>query len=235
MNGVFHYNPGVRHQTDFANAFARCGFGVTTNRDEPADIHVIYGPHYALNQWRRHPRVLYLDRAWWGHDDTMPGDGCVSIGWLQSGCKRKFAQGSAPRPKPEMREWRHSIGRCLILADYGQDVSGIETQARDRFDTVSIRHHPADHKSKRTLCDDIARHDAVICFAGSAGFEAIKLGIPTICLDPHNPLAPVCSDSLDAPLFRGDRTQWLHDLSYAQFSLSEIADGTAWNLLKDVK
>jgi len=44
----------------------------------------------------------------------------------------------------------------------------------------------------------------------------------------------VCAETIDAPLIRPDRTDWLHRLAYAQFSLDEIADGTAWNLLERV-
>lgn len=233
MQGLIHYNPNLSHQVDHAQAFLNCGFAATPKPTGDADIHVISGPWFAYHQWKHHDRVLMIDRAWWNDPD------CVSIGWLQSDGSRRFAQGSAPRPVPEMREWKQPSPRfgelkCLVLADYGQNFADIAMQAAQRYNTVTIRQHPADRKSLIDLHDDIAWHDVVIGNKGSAVFDAIALGVPTIC-HIDNECAPVCTHTLDAPLFRGDRSQWLHEMSYKQFSLAEIADGTAWQLLKDVQ
>ena len=107
-------------------------------------------------------------------------------------------------------------------------------QASARFPSVQVREHPADIGYKRavTLKDDVQWADVVVGHSGSAIFEAIKYGTPVICTDERNPCMPVCS-RMDEELFRGDRTQWLHDMSYAQWSLSEIASGEAWQLLKE--
>jgi hypothetical protein len=232
MHKVIHYNPNLAHQIDHANAFKACGFdAVPTAYGQPADVHVISGNWFAYNAWKHHPRVLMIDRAWWGDPD------CVSIGWLQSDGSRKFAQGSAPRPKPDMEQWKKREDSCLIVADYGQDVSDIAYRASRRFTTVNVRLHPADSTERRVVALEhaIRLHDVVIGHAGTAIFEAVIQGVPTICTDPLNECAPVCSSSVDEPLFRGDREQWLHDMSYKQFTLAEIADGTAWNLLKDIQ
>lgn len=235
MQGIIHYNPGLSHQVDHAAAFKACGFAATPKSTGAADIHVVSGPYFAKQNWLHHPRVLEIDRAWWGDPD------CISIGWLQADGSRKFATGDTSRDKPDLCEWKQcqwpTFGemRCLVLADYGQDVSGIVAKASKRFNTVNVRQHPADHKSIINLKEDIGWHDVVIGSSGSAMFEAIQMGIPTICLDPDNDCAPVCSDSIDADLFRGDRELWLHEMSYKQFSLAEIADGTAWRLLKDIQ
>jgi len=238
MQGVIHYNPNLSHQVDHAKAFQACGFGATSSPYDEADIHVISGNWFAYQQWKDHPRTLMINRAYWGDPD------CVSIGWLQKDGSRKFAQGSAPRSKPEMRAWKQpwpTFGEmsCLILADYGQDINGIADAARKRFVQTEVRRHPADTQRGKfdniPLTDQVAWYDCVIATSSSAAFAAIIRGIPIICLDPRNPCAPVSSDSIGGEMYRGDRTQWLHDLSYAQFSLSEINDGTAWQLLKDIQ
>jgi hypothetical protein len=239
---LMHYNAGLKHQCQHARAFIQgCpDLLLTDQRHGDADCHIISGNWFAYSQWRHHPRVLMIDRAWWGDGDEDPK---VSIGWLQPDGSRKFATGSSPRSKPELFDWRvkklNRFGElsALVLADYGQDVCEIVSAASKRFVETKVRVHPSDCPTRRpaTLEMECGWRDVVIGTSGSSIFEAIIMGIPVICLDPLNECAPVCSDSIGAELYRGDREAWLHRLSYAQFSLSEIADGTAWNLLKDVQ
>ena len=239
MKMLMHYNMHLKHQRQHAYAFIRgcSGLSITDSRDGDADIHIISGPHFALSRWKHHPRVLMIDRAYWGDPDY------VSIGWLQDDGSRKFATGDAARKKPGLYDWKPMIWdtfgeiRCTVLADYGQDVSAIVEEASKRFLSVSVRLHPADAEVKRlvTLEEDILWSDVVIGTAGTSIFEAIKLGVPVICLDPLNPIAPVCSDSIHADLYRGERDEWLHDMSYKQWSLDEIASGEAWSYLKDAE
>jgi len=225
MQGLIHYNIALAHQVDHAQAFLSCGFDAVPSPLGDADVHVISGPHYAKRYWLNHPRVLEIDRAWWGDPD------CISIGWRQPDGTRKFASGDAPRNKPEMQPWTQGEDSCLILADYGQDTADIEQQARQRFSAVQTRPHPADKRSETTLEAAIRAHDVVIGTTGTAIFKAIQMGVPTICLDEKNECWPACS-SMDTPLYRGDRTQWLHEMSYKQFNLAEI--GVAWELLRDI-
>lgn len=228
MKKVIHYNPALSHQCDHAKAFEACGFEATTDPRAEADIHVISGPHYAKAHWLNHPRVLEIDRAWWGDPDS------ISIGWLQPDGTRKFANGDVSRETPIMEPWKTREDSCLILADYGQDPSEIEHAARMQFTSVRTRLHPADSRERyiTTLETMLRLHDVAIGHAGTSIFEAIKMGVPVICTDPKNECMPVCSGLIDAPLYRGDRKQWLHEMSYKQFSLAEISSGLAWELLK---
>jgi len=226
--GLMHYNLNMPHQCDHANAFKSAGFDTTPSPYvEAHDFHVISGPHFAFEQWK-HSTPLMIDRAWWGDPD------CVAIFWLMPDGSRKYATGTAPRPKPELQPLQPGEDSCLILADYGQDVSDIAMQARQRYGVVNIRKHPANGVGPVRLGAQIAAHDICIGSKGTSMFEAIKQGKPTVCLDDQNACAPVCSPSVDAPLNRGDRSEWMHEMSYKQFSLDEIADGTAWENLKDV-
>jgi hypothetical protein len=230
MQGLIHYNAHLSHQQDHAHAFMQCGFDATQNAYGEADCHVVSGPWFAKSRWQGHPRVLMIDRAYWGDPD------CVSIGWLQADGSRKFATGTAPRPKPELEPWKTREDSCLILADYLEDVADKETQAQRRFVTVQTRLHPTSNTSRNVtaVSDAIRLRDVVVAGKGTACFDAILQGVPVIC-DPENACADVATHDFDAPLFRGDRSEWLHEMSYKQFSLSEIADGTAWNLLKDIQ
>lgn len=228
MQGLIHYNPNLPHQVDHAQAWLSSGFAATPKPTGEAEVHVVSGPWFAESQWRGHPRVLKIDRAYWGDPEY------VSIGWLQPDGTRKFAHGSAPRPKPEYEAWRTREWSCLVLAGYDQDVTDIAYEASKRFGFVEVRKHPANEPNCVDLASAIRLRDVIICSDGTSGFEAIMQGKPTICLDPKSELMPVCTDSIDGELYRGDRNEWLHEMSYKQFSLAEIADGTAWELLRNL-
>jgi len=231
MQKVIHFNPNLQHQVDHAIAFEACGFLAKTMVDFCADVHVVSGPYYALNRWKDHPRVLMIDRAWWGDP------ACVSIGWLQPDGSRKFATGQVPRRIPGMLPWKTRECSVIVLADYGQNISDIRFRASQRFTTVKTRLHPSDNPRKwvTTLEADLMLSDVAIGHSGTAIFEAVRLGVPAICTDPANECAPVCANAINDDLYRGSRAAWLHDMSYKQFSLAEIADGTAWRLLKDIE
>jgi hypothetical protein len=227
--GVIHYNPSLSHQRDHARAFAACGFQATTDKAAPADVHVVSGPHYALTHWLHHPNVLVIDRAWWGDPD------CVSIGWLKPDGSRRFAVGDSPRPHPEPMPWKQREQSALLLVDYKQPITTLLPRVKSRFHYVRVRRHPAEVKPPEDLSAAIALCDVAVGTSGTALFDCIMAGLPSVCLDDNNPLAEVCAGSLDEDLIRPDRSDWLHRLSYAQFTLGEIADGTAWRLLKDVQ
>lgn len=227
MLGLIHYNPHLPHQRDHERAFRSIGFASTHSPKAEADVHVVSGPHYAMKHWLGHPRTLMIDRAWWGDPD------CVSIGWLNADGTRTFATGDEPRPHPATRPWKTRQQSAVVLADYGQEIGDIVRQARSRFHYVRVRRHPAEEPSNISLTSTLALCDVAIGTSGTSLFEAVVMGVPSICLDPKNPVAPMCASSLDAPLVYADRAQWLHDMSYRQFNLNEIAE--AWRLLSDVR
>jgi hypothetical protein len=241
INTLFHCCPKSPNQIEIAAAFKACGFNITTGRNEAADIHVIAGPNWAHETYIGQPNVLMVDRAWWGDGDKGQNKK-VSIGWLQANGTRKYATGDAPRPKPELEPWKTREDSCLVLPDLtkdntimGRPIEDVSREAAARFTTASVRLHPRmDRKLKQTLTDAIRQHDVVVGWVGTAVFDAIILGVPVIC-HPQNVCAPVAVTDMTTPLFRGDRTQWLHDMSYRQFSLNEIRSGLALDLLMDAQ
>ena len=115
------------------------------------------------------------------------------------------------------------------------DVTEKVTQATSRFCSVQIRQHPADTTQLRVKLETAIRlRDVIIGGKGSGVFEAIIQGKPVIC-HPDNDCADVCTSDISAPLYRGDRDKWIHEMSYKQWSLAEIASGEAWSSLKDVQ
>jgi hypothetical protein len=134
-----------------------------------------------------------------------------------------------------LKPWKTQERSCLVLADYNQDVTDITFDVKTRFGYAEVREHPANtSREMPALSSAITLRDVVVGHSGTAIFEAIVRGVPVICTDPRNPCMPVCSKPGE-PLYRGDREAWLHDMSYTQWSLAEIASGEAWEHLKDIQ
>lgn len=238
VSKLIHYNPRLQHQVDHARALSRAGFQATSLINVGAYVHAISGPWYAYDKWKGHPRTLMIDRAFWGDPEY------VSIGWLEPDGSRTFAKGEAPRPKPEFQVngWKQPWGvggkdelSCLVLADFNQDIEGIVGEAREHYVQVEVRRHPAD-QVKGTFDSipldlQVTWYDCVIATSGTAAFTALQKGVPVICLDARNPLAPVCASKIGGKLYRGGTEKWLHDLSYAQWRVDELPE--AWELLKE--
>ena len=70
-------------------------------------------------------------------------------------------------------------------------------------------------------------------FRSNSGVEALLEGIPVFAFDDGSMAWSVCNRSLtdiESPSLP-DRTQWLNDLSYAQWTLGEMKEGLAWRHL----
>ena len=222
---LVHYNPTLKQQVRYAQAFADASCDITPNPDGDADIHIVQGPHYALNRWRHHSRVLWLDRAYWGDPDE------VTLGWLQPDGTRKFARGTHKRDRPATLPWKTREESCLVLADYRQNVDGIVSEAYKRFGHVSVRRHPVEEKHALSLETCLTLSDVCIGNTSTALIDAIVLGVPVICTDPSSSVADVSVRGLGDDLYRGGREPWLHDLSWRQWGIDEIRDGSALRAL----
>lgn len=222
MKWLLHYNPGLPHQCAHAGAFKRAGIEVTPHRDGDADVHIVSGPWYALDRWRD-SECIWLDRAFWGDPEY------VSLGWVR-GNGRVFPTGEHSRPKPECFDWTTRESTALVLADYKQDTAAMVAAAHEFFDFVRVRKHPAENGGKDPLRGALMLSDVVIGHSSTALVEAAICGRPVICTDMTNPVMPVASDW--GRIRRPDRTEWLHELSWAQWTLAEIASGEAIEALK---
>lgn len=87
--------------------------------------------------------------------------------------------------------------------------------------------------STRTLQEDLADAHAVVTFNSNTGVDAALEGIPVFASDVGSMCWSIANRSLisiDVPN-KPDRTQWLADLSFAQWKPSEFAEGLAWSHL----
>lgn len=236
MGIAIHTNPGLKHQVKWGEAL-RQGFAVhnqaaavTADRYQSAWLHVVQGPHYALEPWR-HRRILYLDRCF--YDDTNL---YASIGWRAPDGSRDFKNSNSPpdRWRGTLAPWKQGEPRtALILADYNQREDQLRELASHIFSKVKLRRHPADEAPGEPLSTALAWADVAIGKSSTALVQAALAGVPLICLDPQNVARPVASHSFTEPLFRRDRRQWCYDLAYTQWHVDEITSGMAWKHLMD--
>ena len=92
-----------------------------------------------------------------------------------------------------------------------------------------VNNHNPSHGGS-SLYDDFANARVCVGYTSNSLTEAVCEGIPTISLSDESFAYPVSYDNLEVLHKRKlvckiDRTQWLHDCSYAQWKLSEINEG----------
>lgn len=101
---------------------------------------------------------------------------------------------------------------------------------------VRLRPHPGRHAPKTTLEQDLSGARAVVTWASNVANISLLHGIPTFRLAPFHVNAATITDLNllpDPPL--PDRLPAFQKLAWAQWSLSEIQNGTALrHLLQDV-
>lgn len=147
-----------------------------------------------------------------------------------------------------LKPWRTGGGNYALLigqvpqdaALQGNDIVGWAQQTADKLAAlghrVLYRPHPlcttpcprGAELSTGTLEEDLANADRVVTFNSTTAVEAILAGIPTVIHDAGSPAYPMASHNVAEPLVRPDRTKWCHDMAWRQWSLEDMADGTAW-------
>jgi len=150
---------------------------------------------------------------------------------------------SFPRP------WHGKGSRILIVENspshyrlYGDDIQAWRTriaQELDQYDNTMEREWYAKNNKKervsvyRYLEQDPKSWYCVITDCSAAAIEAIWLGIPVITLRRHI-TAPVARDTISRlhDLYRGSMGDWLCALTYSQFTVAELRDGTAHKILR---
>ena len=212
---AIHINPTQPHQrivaTELAAGFKKHGVDglITSDRSLSADTHVVIGPWYALDQWREHPRTLYIDRAYWGD----PGN--VSMHWLKDGEKHR-THCLVPRHYPQLRPYRESE-KTIYLCDYQQAPTG---------DFDAYRLHPAQQRGgKGPLAVALDGFGVAVGRRTTALVEAAIMGLMVKTDDPHSPIAPISG-------LRHGREQWALALAWHNWGMGEIARGEAWEYLK---
>jgi len=205
---VIHCNRSLSHQVELAECLHEgMGGEISYSPFTQADLHIVLGPWFALQQWRT-GNTLYIDRAYWGDPD------CVSIHWLKNGEKVRTTD-NPYRLHPAVKPWKRG-GKAIVLGDYGADSRAIAQQYG-----ADIRMHPAQGE-KRPLCDVLGHYQIAIGSRTTALVDAAIAGLKVITNDIHSPVWPISGQ-------RCDREQWLNDLAWHNWSKNEIRRGSMWD------
>jgi hypothetical protein len=88
--------------------------------------------------------------------------------------------------------------------------------------------------SATPLAGDLRDAWALVTHSSNVAVDAVLAGIP-VFVAPTSPAASVGRSDLDIEHPRiGDRDAWWTSLMCQQFTLSEMADGTAWRLMRQI-
>ena len=221
-SAVIHTNPNLKHQIEFAeylsHGLKKHGVNacITSQIDAKANIHIVLGPHYAKSQWLGHSRTILLDRCFWGNHKQV-----VSLAWMTKDGGRVVLSGDNDRPKPELQPWKTG-DKVIELVDFGGQPSTGH----------NYRLHPTTSKPTETLDSALRRHDIAVGGVGTAMVTAAIYGLPVVCLDNRSVCLPMSSKSTNPiDIIRPSREQWLNNLSYMNWSGSEIESGEAFEYL----
>jgi hypothetical protein len=84
--------------------------------------------------------------------------------------------------------------------------------------------------SKRTLQEDLVNAHACVTFNSNSAVEAALSGVPVFAFDEGSMALPVANrvlSDIENPK-TPDRTQWLNDLAYTQWTPDEMRNGETW-------
>lgn len=106
---------------------------------------------------------------------------------------------------------------------------------KKRIPEIRLRAHPGRHAPKTTLKQDLAGARAVVTWASNVANEALVAGVPTFRVAPYHVNQAALDDLTLLPNPpKPDRVEAFKKLAWAQWSLSEIENGTAIRcLLRD--
>lgn len=83
-----------------------------------------------------------------------------------------------------------------------------------------------------TLEEALSDAAAVITWNSNSGVDAVLAGVPLIACDRGSMAYTMAAQKIGDPLVRPDRSQWVNDLAYTQWTDGEISTGEAWSHLR---
>lgn len=156
-----------------------------------------------------------------------------------------WPRGENPRFDIPMAPWRQDGEHVLVLMQRGIGSIGVAqpTQwkggmlarlARMTKRPVRVRMHPGIHGDRRPLEEDLRGAWCCVTWGSGAGIKAIVAGVPVFhafsqWIGAPGAL-PLQGADIEAP-FVGDRTLLARAVSWAQWTKTEITDGTAFRAL----
>jgi hypothetical protein len=139
-----------------------------------------------------------------------------------------------------IKDWRdHPNGRIVFIptppnpASFHKDYKWNEN-AIDSLVSQTQREIYVKDKKTKGLGDSIKGAFCLVSHCSVAAVEAACEGIPVIS-PKESPAYPISGNlSQVETLVRPDRDKWLNTLTYSQFTLDELRDGSAWQIIKEM-
>jgi hypothetical protein len=104
----------------------------------------------------------------------------------------------------------------------------VEIACEARGWPLHIRHHPSYQGNSHTLAVDLAGAALAVTWSSTAAIEAVIEGVPTYAFNRNAITAPVTRPSFLYKPYYGDRLAWARSLAFRQWTLAELANGSAW-------
>ncbi len=249
----------TEHAKAMASGFKRHGIAVDLFRGNPnpkADFVVTWSWRNGKTYHDEGRQVLVMERGYLGDRFSW-----TSLGWNGLNGRATWPKApNDPRRFEKhfghlVKDWSNREGYALIIGQVPGDMA-IRTVDIDawydqamkamqaRGYEVRFRPHPVAQKRGQmapkmepyliggTLEDALSGAAVVISMNSNTGVEATLAGVPVIACDEGAMAWPICAHGLDAELVRPDRSQWFSDMAFKQWTIKEIADGTAWELTR---
>jgi len=205
--------------------------------------------------------AIYIDLGYWGRVKNNGYHKIVVNGRHPTEYFQKRVHDDRRLRKSgiEVRPWRES-GDHILLAGMGAKAAVIAENMRfESFERDAIaqlrrvtdrpiiyRPKPSCRESgelngtifsppEQSLSDVLKNCHAVVTHHSNVAVDAIVHGVPAFCLQGVAvPLALQDFSKIETPVYPDDaaRTQWLRDISYTQWTWTEMAQGLPWRHLK---
>lgn len=191
--------------------------------------------------WAHSYNYYFIDHAYFDHDNTNYK---ITKNSMQA---TKFIERPDDRWKKlgiDIKPWNKNGDYILLIPPTGHMkrfynldnwVTKKTAEIKQYTDReIIIRRKPKAGVDGLSLEEHLSNAHAVVAFHSNVTTEAIIHGIPVFC-------DKVCAarlvglnnlSKIETPIYP-EREPWLHHLAYSQFSMEEISDGTAWDIVKN--
>lgn len=231
-----------------------------TQPPAPDDVLVIWNRYsdkeVAADKWEKQGgQVLVAENGYCGRDAQGRQHYALALHghngsgqWYEGGPERWDALGIALQPWRERGETvlvcpNRNFGMRGLAMPYGWEKDIVARLRKRTSRPIRVRPHPNGSAPSRPLADDLNDAHCVVIWSSSCGVHALIAGVPVVAESPWW----ICKsaalddlkyiDSLNGPGPWENmgaivtRRQALQRLAWAQWTIEEIADGTAFSHL----
>ena len=197
-----------------------------------------FGNHQSAQNpygWKYWHRIVKNDLQHGNEIIERPGDRFAKLGvpiqnWKKGGRKILIAK---PDEKPmkfygfELEQWLEDT--IATIKKYTDRPIVVRERVKSRTDRIIT------NTLKEALDDDV---HCLVTFNSNAATESVLHGIPAFTLAPTHAASPVTSQDLsqiETPYYpdKDKVYAWACHLSYGQFHIKELKNGTAYKMLRD--